>query len=311
MTVHYARWQAEEEAERRKREPQPVDPTAPIERAIDEIRNREPQLGTEVAAELVHILELARDAVHEREEDRMNELAMLRVLATTGAMVSIFDHELRAMVDTVRSLSLRLKRTSERLYDSEPKHEVLGAAQELQEWVDTLEQYGLQLSVLLGREARDRRRIFPLRPLLDDMVRPFLKYLREYGIRFENEVPAGLRLPAIYQCEIHSIFLNLITNSAKALKRVQDRRIAVKARPKGSRVEILFLDSGPGVALERREEVFRPFVSDSEPDPILGTGTGLGLKIVKDIVEIYGGTVRFADPPEGWGACVEIVFPSS
>ena len=68
--------------------------------------------------------------------------------------------------------------------------------------------------------------------------------------------------------------------------------------------------TGGGVPIERRDAVFEAFVTDSVPDPILGAGTGLGLKIVRDIVESYSGSVIFVDPPEGWGACVEIVLPT-
>ena len=147
----------------------------------------------------------------------------------------------------------------------------------------------------------------PLRPRIDEMVRPFGRHLREIGARFDNEVAPELRLPAMYECEVESVFLNLLTNSMKALRSAPVRKIAVRARRTGSRLTVHFLDTGPGVPPERREEVFHPFESESDPDPVLGTGTGLGLKIVHDIVDTYGGTVCFVDPPEGWGACVELV----
>jgi len=47
----------------------------------------------------------------------------------------------------------------------------------------------------------------------------------------------------------------------------------------------------------------------------LGVGTGLGLKIVRDILETYGGTARFIDPDrfidddEQWHTCIEIILP--
>jgi C4-dicarboxylate-specific signal transduction histidine kinase len=103
--------------------------------------------------------------------------------------------------------------------------------------------------------------------------------------------------------------LNLLTNSIKAVKSSPARRIAVRAIESQEKLEVLFLDTGPGVAPERRREVFEGFISTSEPDPVLGQGTGLGLRIVRDIVEDYGGEVAFVNPPAGWGACVRIVLP--
>jgi len=40
-----------------------------------------------------------------------------------------------------------------------------------------------------------------------------------------------------------------------------------------------------------------------------GVGTGLGLKIVRDIVRSYGGDVRFTDAPDSWSTCVEVTLP--
>jgi signal transduction histidine kinase len=69
------------------------------------------------------------------------------------------------------------------------------------------------------------------------------------------------------------------------------------------------LDTGPGIPLDKRISVFEPFVSYSAPDTLFGEGTGLGLTIVRNLVNTYGGEVKFVDPPSGWGACVEMRFP--
>ena len=45
------------------------------------------------------------------------------------------------------------------------------------------------------------------------------------------------------------------------------------------------------------------------PNPVLGVGTGLGLKVVRDILELYEGTARFVDVQEPWKTGIEIVLP--
>ena len=103
--------------------------------------------------------------------------------------------------------------------------------------------------------------------------------------------------------------LNLLTNALKAVKREQVRKIAVFAKQGDRQLEVTFCDTGVGIDPTMREEVFKPFVTTSEPDPILGVGTGLGLKIVRDLLDVYGGTARFVDAKEPWRTCVEITLP--
>jgi len=68
-------------------------------------------------------------------------------------------------------------------------------------------------------------------------------------------------------------------------------------------------DTGVGVPAARREAVFKPFVTTSVPNPVLGIGTGLGLKVVRDIMDLYGGTARFVDVQPPWKTCIEIILP--
>jgi signal transduction histidine kinase len=69
------------------------------------------------------------------------------------------------------------------------------------------------------------------------------------------------------------------------------------------------MDTGVGANKSKWADYFRPFFSESVPDPILGTGTGLGLKIVADFVDVYGGTARFVDPEPPWATCIEFRLP--
>lgn len=65
-------------------------------------------------------------------------------------------------------------------------------------------------------------------------------------------------------------------------------------------------DNGPGVPEEHRGRIFDPFFTTRE----VGSGTGMGLAVVYDIVKRYGGTVSVADAPDG-GAEFVMEFPLS
>jgi signal transduction histidine kinase len=87
--------------------------------------------------------------------------------------------------------------------------------------------------------------------------------------------------------------------------------------------EIVIQDSGIGLAEGRFREVFLPFVSDPdgilyenlearlnpEDNIIVGTGSGLGLGIVNEIVKAKGGSVSFRQPDSGWATKLQILLP--
>lgn len=77
----------------------------------------------------------------------------------------------------------------------------------------------------------------------------------------------------------------------------------------GGRLRFAVCDDGPGIPQGERERIFDRFHrSDRDRSRATG-GAGLGLAIVRAIVEAHGGEVRAGDAPGGGGACVEVVLP--
>ena len=103
---------------------------------------------------------------------------------------------------------------------------------------------------------------------------------------------------------ISHIVRNLMENAARYAK----SKVKVSCAQLDNEVLILVSDDGPGISEADRERVFDRFVR-LDPDRSQGKGgTGLGLSVVRSMVEANGGTVRFAEPELG-GATAVVSLP--
>jgi signal transduction histidine kinase len=99
------------------------------------------------------------------------------------------------------------------------------------------------------------------------------------------------------------VLINLITNAVHAVE--NGGRVIVRAQVDSpSAVLIEVADSGPGVPELDREKIFEPFFT-TKPD---GKGTGLGLPIVRNIVDQHRGQISIAKSDLG-GAAFRVVIP--
>jgi two-component system NtrC family sensor kinase len=114
-------------------------------------------------------------------------------------------------------------------------------------------------------------------------------------------------------CE--GVFTNLVLNACEAMGNGGELRINIHKEMTGhaATAVVEIEDSGPGVPVEMREQIFNPFVSTKK------TGVGLGLAIVSKIVDAHGGKVILSDDTSSamkdalpkHGACFKVTFPAA
>lgn len=122
------------------------------------------------------------------------------------------------------------------------------------------------------------------------------------GIACDVVMPDELPLLMVGRVQIQQVLVNLIRNAFEALGNTG--AIVVSARRNGAMIRMSVADNGPGIAPERHEEVFQPFVSSK------ATGMGLGLAICRTIVEAHGGRL-WCEAAPGGGAAFHFTVPTA
>lgn len=104
---------------------------------------------------------------------------------------------------------------------------------------------------------------------------------------------------------LKQIFINLIMNALQAMENGGTLTLRTWA-PDGRSVEVLIIDTGPGIPHEAMAHIFDPFYTTKEP----GEGTGLGLFVTRNLVELLGGRIN-VESTVGKGTTFTIAFPLS
>lgn len=307
ITIRYAAYRAKEKRIEEKARPK-TDVVSVLDKIEEVIDEHEEDIDTGTSDLLLKYVNLTRDELIKQREERISEISMLRVLASTGTMISVFDHEMSVIIRRLEEMASDFQKFLGFL-PSDQKDSFRKLLAKLRAWGFSVKRLAGMIGLMLGKKARAKKKALSIHNAVDSIFAPFKRYMTDNKIRPLNEVPVTLRTPPMYESELQSILVNLMTNSIKAFGEKEEKQICVRGEDNGSSVRILFLDSGTGLTPERWEEVFEPFVSYSMPSLDFGVGTGLGLSIVRDIVESYGGTVTFTLPPNGWNTCVRIDLP--
>jgi signal transduction histidine kinase len=98
---------------------------------------------------------------------------------------------------------------------------------------------------------------------------------------------------------LHEALLNLTLNACQA---AAGAPVEIEISHDGQQCRVAVSDRGPGIPPAVREHLFEQFFTTK------AEGTGLGLPIVKRLIELQGGTIAIGDRSAG-GTCAEIVLP--
>ena len=163
-----------------------------------------------------------------------------------------------------------------------------------------------------------------LRALLGDVLLMMRHELTKHSVRTELKLEKDLPPILADRVRIEQVFVNLITNAIQAMEETGEPRLVIRARQEtlqdvsrdqGARsldhlrdgdpvVVIEIIDNGPGVPAEALPKLFDPFFTTKAT----GVGTGLGLTVVRRIIDLHRGFIAIRNDPKTGGAVVSLTL---
>ena len=133
--------------------------------------------------------------------------------------------------------------------------------------------------------------------------------LVSYDLKLEKiqvikEVPPDLPPIVVDRRQLQEVLFNLVRNAGQAI--LPPGTVWVRARLAEGQVRIEIEDTGSGIPPDKLEKIYDPFFTTKEP----GKGTGLGLFIVRQIVERNKGRIT-VESPIGKGTTFFLDFPAA
>ena len=240
----------------------------------------------------------------------MGELEMLRVLAGLGLSIGSFSHEMDQFKPSLVGDLTHLIKNDIPLKD---------VVESLSRHLETLFAYTRFFNITVSENLNRNLGPVDVFEIMDRFHSTIQDDLDRQQIKYEF-IPNvfDLMVGPMHEAELISVLYNLYTNARKAIiKKNQPGSILITAGIEGKNAYICFQDNGIGVPEENRERIFDAFFTTSTPASFSAdekaklTGTGLGLKIVRDILMTRGGKIFLSTPDPGFITNFKIVLPRS
>jgi len=244
---------------------------------------------------------------------RVAEATMLRSKEATEVasrakadFLALMSHELRTPLNAVIGFAQLLERSGGTM-PVETMSEYAGlirtSGEQLLQTINDI----LDLTRLGGHEAEIPMALMQVDTLIATSIRIAEPFARPRQVTLVNAVPAGLPPLRADAGSVRRMIIHLLSN-------------AVKASPAGSRVTvgaermpddglaIMIADEGPGMTPTQIQDAIQPFTQNDEVRSRRMSGAGIGLPLVKTLIELHGGRLILDSAP-GRGTRARLVFP--
>ena len=305
------------------------NPTEKVDNAINQIEvlfkgtetsdeNTQQQTSSrstnEKANQIISDLKQAREEEKVKNQELIDEINMLRILAGLGLVIGEFVHEVQRFLPGFDADIIFLKNAVKDYKDVYERTELLETN------VKSFSAYTSYFDKTISRNVHRELEPIELRDVVRNFESVITNDLKRASIKMLPTKYEGYDLFTVpmHPSEWASILFNLYTNSKKAIKRSKsDGEIFIKCGKEDNIVYLEFSDNGDGIPKENEENIFNAFYTTSTvsnhtaDDATALTGTGLGLKIIRDIIEFYNGEIYVSTPAGDFNTTIRIEIPKN
>ena len=274
----------------------------------------EPQTESDKEKE---ILASELDRKDEEIEKLKDEQKILRGLASSGIVLASFSHDLSKLNDVLASRTEKLKNLMLEKISESDYIEISNSKNPFKQ-IERIKKQDVKLQNWLNfslgatrKDKRKRKQLF-LKPYFLNLKDDWDTVFRDRGILMDVNDIEGLDM-RVFEIDIDSIFNNLLVNSIDAFiisKEERSRLITIKASSSKKEIILDYYDNGPGLSkdIKEPEVIFEPlYTTRRNQHTGEEEGTGLGMWLIKSIVEDNDGKTQLLYPEIGFG--LRITFP--
>jgi two-component system sensor kinase FixL len=260
--------------------------TFPMELSVGEVRFADRRMFTGFIRDVSE-----RQKTEHRLHELQAQLIHVSRVNEMGAMASALAHELNQPLGAAMNYLNAVRRWLEQSEDAKGPRMLEGTQRAVAE-VTRASQIIQRLRQFMakGRTERSWERIGKL---IEESAALALVGAGTKPVRIGLALSPGLPEVHVDRVQIQQVLTNLIRNAVEAMQESPKREINITGTAGAETLEISVADTGPGIAPEVAENLFKPFVTTKS------TGMGVGLSICRSIIQNHGGDLRGETRPAG------------
>jgi len=245
---------------------------------------------------LLFVVKRGESIIEKRAQERLKlkeQLSRAEHLSTLGEMVAGISHEIRNPLGIIKSSSELLKK---KMASYDPSNSI----------PDIIIEESIRLNYIITDFLNFAKPRIPnlmacdVEAVLEKNIKFLASHIEKEGYTVEKDYDNNIPEITADSDMLYQAFLNILINAMQAMP--EGGKIHVAIQSADNTVKIFFEDEGEGIPQDLMEKIWDPFFTTK------AKGTGLGLGIVKNIIESHSGNVQISARP-GAGARVKVELP--